>query len=60
MPGLTQWWNPGYAGLLDFSSNVTSSWFLQQLENLKTNYHIDSFKFDAGTLYSTIYMYCIL
>lgn len=48
IPGLVKWWNPGYAGLLDFSNNQTVNWFVRKLENLKQNYSIDSFKFDAG------------
>ncbi|XP_067952052.1 protein fem-1 homolog CG6966-like [Watersipora subatra] len=48
VPGLTTWWNSGFAGLLDFSYNETQFWFLNKMKDLQRLFHIDSFKFDAG------------
>lgn len=52
-PGLLKWWNPGYAALLDFSKNQTAQWFLNATNNLRGMYSVDSFKFDAGEIYSS-------
>jgi alpha-glucosidase len=42
-----RWWN-GASGLLDLTISETEKWFLNQLDNLQKNYHVDGFKFDAG------------
>lgn len=47
---LTSWWNGKTSGLLDVSNPDAVDWFLQKLEHMKTAYHVDSFKFDAGEL----------
>ncbi len=44
---IVQWWN-GYSAILDLSNNDAVQWFKNQLENLKTKYGVDGFKFDAG------------
>jgi hypothetical protein len=50
LPALTAWWN-GIAGILDTTYSEATTWFVSQLNNLRDEYGIDSFKFDAGRLY---------
>ncbi|GFR12892.1 myogenesis-regulating glycosidase [Trichonephila clavata] len=47
VPLLTKWQNK-VCGLLDFTNNVTSSWFLDRLLKLKEKYGIDGFVFTGG------------
>ncbi|XP_046557782.1 myogenesis-regulating glycosidase-like [Haliotis rubra] len=47
-PALTTWWNGPMAGHIDFSNPGAVKWYLDELNALKTNYGIDTFKFDAG------------
>ncbi|ESO95785.1 hypothetical protein LOTGIDRAFT_116491 [Lottia gigantea] len=48
LPALVSWWRGKLAGILDVTNPEAVSWYLKQLQNLKTNYNISSFKFDAG------------
>ncbi|XP_055953812.1 myogenesis-regulating glycosidase-like [Argiope bruennichi] len=47
VPLLTKW-HSKLCGLLDFTNNVTSSWFLERLLKLKQKYDIDGFVFTGG------------
>ena len=47
---LTKWWDGNNSGILDVSNPAAVNWFLEKVENLKANYHVDSFKFDAGEM----------
>ena len=49
-PALTGWWNGLAAGVLDTTNPNATDWFVSELEGLRKNYGIDSFKFDAGNL----------
>jgi len=46
-PALIRWWN-GVSAELDFTNPAASEWFTSQLTNLRNNFGIDGFKFDAG------------
>ncbi|XP_078702737.1 myogenesis-regulating glycosidase-like [Branchiostoma floridae x Branchiostoma belcheri] len=49
VPGLTKWWcGTQYAALLDVTNPLARRWFVSRLEELRTNFTIDSFKFDGG------------
>ncbi|XP_054720059.1 myogenesis-regulating glycosidase-like [Uloborus diversus] len=47
VPLLTRW-QGSVCGLLDFTNNSTSSWFLARLLKLKQKYNIDGFVFTGG------------
>jgi alpha-glucosidase (family GH31 glycosyl hydrolase) len=47
LPAPVYWWN-GVGVITDLTSSKGSSWFLERLNSLKTDYGISSFKFDAG------------
>ncbi|XP_005099320.1 myogenesis-regulating glycosidase-like [Aplysia californica] len=47
-PALTEWWRGKHAGHLDVTNPDAVSWYLDRLDNLKVNYNVTSFKFDAG------------
>ena len=47
LPSLTSWWN-GNAVILDATGLDAQVWYQQLLTNLRQNYGISSFKFDAG------------
>lgn len=48
LPGLTSWWQGPAAIMFDATNPNATDWFASQLEKIKTNAKIDSFKFDAG------------
>lgn len=48
-PAILDWWN-GLSGLLDFESDDDCEFLDAQLKKLMTDYGIDGFKFDGGTL----------
>ena len=45
--GVVRWWR-GYGGLIDLTKDTNFDWFLQRLKDFSSEYHVDSFKFDAG------------
>ena len=47
---LTSWWNGETSGILDVSNTEAVTWFLGKMEHLRTEYGVDSFKFDAGEI----------
>ena len=47
-PGFTKWWNGQNSVILDTTNPYSVQYFIKKLETLKSNYEIDSFKFDAG------------
>lgn len=47
VPLLTKWYGK-ICSLLDFTNNITSSWFLERLLKLKHKYDIDGFVFTGG------------
>jgi alpha-glucosidase (family GH31 glycosyl hydrolase) len=47
-PGFTSWWNGQDAVIVDTTKPSARDYFVSQLENLRSTYGIDSFKFDAG------------
>jgi alpha-glucosidase (family GH31 glycosyl hydrolase) len=44
---LIKWWN-GEGALLDFSNPEAVDWFCSRLDDLRSTYSVDGFKFDAG------------
>lgn len=46
-PVVREWWD-GYSAVLDGTNLQAINWLHQQLNRLKSVYHIDGFKFDAG------------
>ena len=42
------WWNGKAAGQIDFTNSEAVTWWQNRLENLRNNFGIDGFKFDAG------------
>jgi len=51
-PALIQWWN-GRGSTVDFTSDEARTWYRDILMKLKSDYNLDSFKFDAG---ETVYL----
>jgi alpha-glucosidase (family GH31 glycosyl hydrolase) len=47
-PGFTSWWNGNPSVILDTTNSQAYDYFTSKLNQLKTKYGIDSFKFDAG------------
>ncbi|XP_041466131.1 myogenesis-regulating glycosidase-like [Lytechinus variegatus] len=45
---LIRWWAGIQAGMLDVTNPEAVSWFVNRLEEVRSDYGIDSFKFDAG------------
>ncbi|XP_071509210.1 myogenesis-regulating glycosidase-like [Diadema antillarum] len=45
---LISWWAGTQAAMLDVTNPDAVDWFVQRLEDVRTTYGIDSFKFDAG------------
>eukprot|EP00057_Strongylocentrotus_purpuratus_P009144 XP_011663618.1 PREDICTED: uncharacterized family 31 glucosidase KIAA1161-like [Strongylocentrotus purpuratus] len=45
---LIRWWAGLQAGMLDVTNPSAVTWFVNRLEDVRTQYGIDSFKFDAG------------
>lgn len=45
---LIRWWAGLQAGMLDVTNPEAVDWFVERLEQFRTQYGIDSFKFDAG------------
>lgn len=43
----TRWWR-GKASYIDFTNPKATKWFRKRLDNLRSTYDIDSFKFDGG------------
>ena len=48
LPGLVWWWQGVLASYVDFTNPQAVNWWSQRLEDLRSTYGIDSFKFDAG------------
>jgi alpha-glucosidase (family GH31 glycosyl hydrolase) len=46
--GLTFWWDGINAVIIDPTNPNASDWFVAQLEKIRNESKIDSFKFDAG------------
>ena len=44
---LVRWWN-GVAAVINFEDEMAKDWFSYRLQNLKDNFSIGSFHFDAG------------
>lgn len=55
---ITNWWN-GYSAILDFTKEADVKFLDLQLQNLMTNYGIDGFKFDGGSVSSYSEECCI-
>lgn len=49
-PLLIKWWN-GYSACLDLTNPAAKQWLRDKLNILRTKYHIDGFKLDAGDAY---------
>jgi alpha-glucosidase (family GH31 glycosyl hydrolase) len=45
---LTKWWDGLLAAMIDFTNKDASDWFVKQLNIIRNETGIDSFKFDAG------------
>ena len=48
-PALVNWWR-GVGAILDVEKPEAVDWYLGRLEEMKSSYGVDSFKFDAGEL----------
>jgi len=46
-PAFVTWWE-GLGALLDVTSPAAVGWFLEKMEALRSDYGVDSFKFDGG------------
>jgi len=46
-PAFVAWWE-GLGAVLDVTSPAAAGWFLEKLAALRSEYDVDSFKFDAG------------
>jgi alpha-glucosidase (family GH31 glycosyl hydrolase) len=46
-PAILSWWN-GYSAVLDFTNPGAKEWFIGRLEYMRSRYHVDGFKLDAG------------
>lgn len=46
--GIVGWWQGSNAGIIDTNNAAAVTWWRARLERLRTEYGIDSFKFDAG------------
>lgn len=44
----TKWWNGNDSAYIDFTNNEAVSWWKNNLQILKKNTNVNSFKFDAG------------
>ncbi|XP_039291821.1 myogenesis-regulating glycosidase-like isoform X2 [Nilaparvata lugens] len=49
VPALTSYKSVASAGMLDITNNQSTPWLLDKLNQLRQNYHIDSFYLDLGT-----------
>lgn len=49
VPGLVSWWN-GIGGVLDTTNENAVQTFVARLKSFQNKYHIDGFKFDAGSV----------
>ncbi|XP_003723825.2 myogenesis-regulating glycosidase [Strongylocentrotus purpuratus] len=47
VPALVKWWQ-GEGALLDVTDNRSRQWYLNNLQSMRSDYGLDSFKFDAG------------
>lgn len=47
VPALVKWWQ-GTGAILNVDSQEAVDWYLGRLEKMRTDYGVDSFKFDAG------------
>jgi len=47
-PTINRWWQSETAGIIDTNNARAVTWWRERLDRLRTNYGIDSFKFDAG------------
>lgn len=50
LAGLTSWWQGLAALIIDATNPNATDWIVEQLERIRTETGIDSFKFDAGEL----------
>lgn len=48
LPGLVWWWQGVLASYVDFTNPEAVTWWSSRLQQLRDEYGIDSFKFDAG------------
>lgn len=51
---LTSWWDGAMAAILDYTNVYATEWFVAQLNKIRNETGIDSFKFDAGKIHSLI------
>ena len=49
VPALVKWWQ-GIGGILDITNQKAAEWFVARLNEMKSEYMIESFKFDAGEM----------
>ncbi|KAK3087847.1 hypothetical protein FSP39_011435 [Pinctada imbricata] len=49
VPALVKWWQ-GVGGIVDFTNQEATEWFVQRLQEMKGEYGLDTFKFDAGEM----------
>ena len=48
LPALTSWWQGKMAGYVDFTRPEARKWWTGRINQLRTDYGFDGFKFDAG------------
>lgn len=48
LPALVSWWDGALAAILDPTNPEAERWYLSNLDHLRYNFNISSFKFDAG------------
>lgn len=47
---LTRWWDGLLAAMIDPTNQEAADWFVDQLNKIRSETGIDSFKFDAGKI----------
>ncbi|XP_075979461.1 myogenesis-regulating glycosidase isoform X1 [Anticarsia gemmatalis] len=57
IPALTRFKSLASAGVIDITNNRSVPWFLDKLQAVIDEYHIDSFFFDLGTAYDMPHYY---
>ncbi|RUS76714.1 hypothetical protein EGW08_015517 [Elysia chlorotica] len=47
-PASIDWWRGNKSGIIDFTNSLAVDWYLTQMERVRTDYNVSSFKFDGG------------